>query len=591
MELRWTRPRLIRGGLVFDGLGGEGVRKDVWLEDGKVGELLEPGAPVPSTARPDEIEEIDATGAWVMPGFVDLHTHYDAEVEILPGLEESVRHGVTTIVMGSCGLSMAAGEPEDMADMFCRVEGIPRATVLPLLQEIATWDGPAEYFEHLDSLPLGPNVAALLGHSTIRAEAMGLERACKAGEQPTEAELQKMESRLAEALDAGYLGLSINTLPWDKMDGDRVRSQPTPSVFANWSEYRRLAKPLRRRGRIFQGVPDVSRKVNAIWFFLATAGWARRPLRTMLITLLDAKAARGSFRVIGTAARLTNSVLRGDIRFQSLPNTFDLWVDGMEVPVLEEIGAGTEALHIEDREERARLLRDPDFRRRFRKQWASKWLGRAYHRDLDEAKIVGCPDAALVGRSFADVARERGGDSVDTFLDLLAEYGDDLRWYTVVGNDRERWLQWIVKHPSVLIGFSDAGAHLRNMAYYNYPLRLLKLVRDAEGRGEAFMSTGEAVRRLTSEIADWLGLDTGRLEPGARADLVIVDPAGLDESVEDLHEAPLEGFADLRRLVRRNDAAVRQVVIGGEPVYGEGRFVEGFGKARSYGEVLRVGDR
>src|SRR5690606_6665472 len=150
-------------------------------------------------------------------------------------------------------------------------------------------------------------------------------------------------------------------------------------------------------------------------------------------------------------------------------------------------------------------------------------------------------------------------------LDLLAEHGDALRWYTVVGNDRERWLRWIVEHPAVLIGFSDAGAHLRNMAYYNYPLRMLKLVRDAELRGEAFMRTGEAVRRLTSEIADWLGLDTGRIEAGARGDLVIVDPEGLDACVEDLHEAPLEGFADLQRLVRRNDDAVRSVIIGGEP--------------------------
>ena len=104
-----------------------------------------------------------------------------SEVELAPGLDESVRHGVTTVVLGSCGRSMAIGDPVDLADMFCRVEGIPRATVKPLLERVKCWEGPAEYFAHLSSLALGPNVAALLGHSAIRAAAMGLGRSLDAG--------------------------------------------------------------------------------------------------------------------------------------------------------------------------------------------------------------------------------------------------------------------------------------------------------------------------------------------------------------------------------------------------------------------------
>jgi N-acyl-D-aspartate/D-glutamate deacylase len=572
-------PLLIRGGRVYDGLGGPALERDVLVRNGVVEALLQPGEP-----GPDDASSIDAAGCWVTPGFIDLHTHYDAEIELAPALGESVRHGVTTIVLGSCGLSMAVGDPVELADMFCRVEGIPRATVKPLLEQTKCWDGPAAYFEHLASLPLGPNVAALLGHSAIRAAAMGLGRSLDARERPHEAELARMQALLSEALDVGYLGLSINTLPWDKMDGEAYRSRPTPSVFASWSEYRALAELLRERGAILQGVPNVSTKLNVFLFALLSAGLGRRPLKTTLIAMMDTLAARGVHRLVGALTRLTNRVLRGDVRMQALPNTFDMWVDGIDVPLFEEFGAGTEALHVEDDEQRAALLRDASYRRRFKQQWRNRLRGRAYHRDLTEIRIVACPDAALVGKSFAELAGE--GDPIDVLLDLVAEHGRALRWYTVVANDRRADLEWIVAHPDILIGFSDAGAHLRNMAYYNFPLRMLKLVRDAELEGRGFMSVERAVQRLTAEIADWLGLEVGRIVAGARADLVVIDPTGLDAQLEALHEQPMAEFDDLPRLVRRNDRAVRSVVVHGRIAYADGGLVSELGRERGFGEVL-----
>jgi N-acyl-D-aspartate/D-glutamate deacylase len=575
-----SSPLLVRGGRVYDGLGGPALERDVLVRGGVVEALLQPGE-----SGPDDASTIEANGCWVTPGFIDLHTHYDAELELAPALGESVRHGVTTIVLGSCGLSMAVGDPVDLADMFCRVEGIPRATVKPLLEQTKSWDGPAAYFEHLASLPLGPNVAALLGHSAIRAAAMGLGRSLDARERPRPGELARMQALLAEALDAGYLGLSINTLPWDKMDGEAYRSRPTPSVFASWSEYRALAVLLRERGAILQGVPNVSTKLNVFLFALLSAGLGRRPLKTMLIAMMDTLAARGVHRLVGKLTRLTNRVLRGDLRMQALPNTFDMWVDGIEVPLFEEFGAGTEALHIEDPEQRRALLRDAGYRRRFKQQWRNRLRGRAYHRDLKEIRIVACPDASLVGKSFAELA---GGDAdpIDVLLDLVAEHGRALRWYTVVANDRRADLEWIVDHPDILIGFSDAGAHLRNMAYYNFPLRMLKLVRDAEQEGRAFMSIERAVHRLTAEIADWLGLEIGRIATGARADLVIVDPTGLDAQLEELHEEPMREFDDLPRLVRRNDRAVRCVVVHGRIAYADGALASELGRERGFGDVL-----
>jgi N-acyl-D-aspartate/D-glutamate deacylase len=267
--LAHMRPQVIRGGTVFDGLGAPGRALDVVIADGVIKALLPPGAEAPG-----EAEQVDARGCWITPGFIDIHTHYDAELELLPGLGESVRHGVTTVFLGSCGLSLAIGAPDELADMFCRVEGIPRSVVAPLLQAGKDWDGPASYLEHLQRLPLGPHVAALLGHSAIRAATMGLGRSLDAAVRPNKAELDGMQSLLREALDVGYLGLSINTLPWDKMGGEAFRSRPTPTVFARWSEYRALARLLRERGRVLQGVPNLSTKLNVVLFAALSAGLA-----------------------------------------------------------------------------------------------------------------------------------------------------------------------------------------------------------------------------------------------------------------------------------------------------------------------------
>jgi len=582
------RPQVLRGGEVFDGLGNPPKHLDVLVERGVVAALLSPGTPVFDAA-----EEVDVRGCWVTPGFIDNHTHYDAELELWPALGESVRHGVTTVFIGSCGLSLAVGRAQDLADMFCRVEGVPRSVVLPMLQQRKDWDGPASYFEHLDTLPLGPNVAALLGHSAIRAATMGLGRSLDPAARASAQELAGMRTLLAEALDVGYLGLSINTLPWDKMDGDAHRSRPTPSVFASWSEYRHLARLLRVRGKVLQGVPNVSTKLNVLLFALLSAGLARPALKTTLIAMMDPPAARGIHRIIGLLTRLTNRLLGGDLRFQALPNPFDMWVEGIEVPVFEEFAAGTEALHHEQPERRAALLRDPAYRRRFREQWADRLRGRAYHRDLARTCVLACPEPALIGKSFAEIASERGSDVVDILLDLVATHGAALRWQTIVANDRPSQLEWIVGHPDVLIGFSDAGAHLRNMAYYNFPLRLLRMVREAQRRGAPIMSTARAVHRLTGELAGWFGLDTGKLVPGARADIAVVDPEALDEDLESMHDEPMvpagvPGFGGLHRLVRRNDRALRRVLIGGRTAWTDGALSPALGQERGFGRLLRA---
>jgi N-acyl-D-aspartate/D-glutamate deacylase len=574
---------IVRRGLFFDGQQTPSTVRDIGIKDGLIAAISEE----PLLAGPDT-EVIDAEGRWVTPGFIDLHTHYDAEVEVDPSLSESVRHGVTTVMLGSCSLSLALGTPRDLADMFCRVEAIPYDVVLPLLENHKDWDGHASYFEHLERLPLGPNVASFVGHSAVRAHVMGIEASVDKTVRPTTAQLEEMDRLLEEGLDLGYIGASVQTLPWDKMGGSRdFRSRPLPSTFAKWSEVQRWTKILRRRQRIFQGVPNVSTKWNVILFLLASMGLMRKALKTTVISMMEIKSAPGIHKVIGTLSRFFNKVLGADFRFQALPEIFDLWADGIDLVVFEEFGAGAAALHVDDAMDRKRLLEDPAYRKWFRKQWESRFLPKAFHRDFNESEILSCPDKALEGRSFADVASERGQHPTDTFLDLVAQYGTDLRWYTVMANWRTESLEWIVSHPDILIGFSDAGAHLRQMAHYNFGLRLIRLVLDAERRGQPFMSREKAVWRLTGEIGDWLGLDVGTLAVGKQADLVVLNPDEIDGRTEAVAYAAIPGYGGYERLVRRHDSMVDAVLVRGRRAISGGQPVEALGQEHGFGRLLR----
>ncbi len=578
---------VVRGGLVFDGLCHAPLRATVAVRDGAIAAIeREPGALEHEPAR----EVVDASGAWVMPGFIDFHTHYDAEVEAAPALAESLKHGVTTVFLGSCSLSLAVGDAEELADMYTRVEALPDDVVRPILSKAKTWDGHRDYFAHLERLPLGPNVASFVGHSAIRARVMGIERSLDASVVPSEREIDAMRDLLREGLDEGYVGLSIQTLPWDKMGGDKsYRSRPLPSTFARWSEYRKLLRDVRERGRVFQGVPNVSTKINVALFMLESIPlFDRKPLRTTVISMMDLVGSRGIDRVIGAISSFVNDVLGGDFRWQALPEPFDLWADGLDLVVFEEFGAGAAALHLADPNARAALLRDRTYRNEFRHQWQNPLLPRAFHRNLALARVLSCPEHELDGKTFTEIAKERGGHPVEVFLDLVARHGTKLRWTTMMANDREDALTRIIAHPDVLIGFSDAGAHLRQMAHYSFPLRMLMRVKAASDQGRPFMTMEAAVRRLTSEIGEWFGVDVGVLAPGRRADLAIIDPNGLTTELEDVHEAPLEGFGDFVRLVRRSDRATRAVVVGGRVAAERGKLRPEVGRELGFGTVVRA---
>ncbi|ADG98331.1 amidohydrolase [Segniliparus rotundus DSM 44985] len=576
---------VIRNGLVFDGSGAPGVRCDVGVKDGNIAALsVEPLAAAGART-------VDATGKWVLPGFIDVHTHYDAEVFAGTGLGESVRHGVTTVLYGNCSMSAVYVEPDDAADLFARVEALPWDAVHGLLKEHKDWTGPKSYRRAVERLPLGCNVATMIGHSDIRAAVLGLGRATDPEYRPTKAELDRMRAMVAEALDAGFAGLSTDRLRFSKLAGTRFAGAQLPSTYATWKEYELLYDVVRERGGVVQSNLDVSNRLETIQHFLHSAGGllgrvrGRKPLKTSLLAALDLKSDRNVIRLLKLVTGLVNPLLGSDVSFQLLTAPFHLYSDGVDLVIFEEFASGTAALDIRDQVRRGAMMQSEEYRRAFRKDMAKKFGVNAWNRDFYDTEIVSCPEEAAVGKSFGQIADERGLQPVDVFLDLVSLYPGEVRWHTTVANDRPDVLGEAMAHKWFQFGNNDSGAHLRNFSFYNAPLRALKLVNDAHKAKKPFMSLETAVRRLTGELGEWYGLDAGRLRPGDRADIAVVDPAGLDDSLAEYHEELAPAFG-VSRQVNRNDNAVAATVVGGRLVYSYGVFASGFGESLHAGQFL-----
>ncbi len=574
---------VIRNGRWFDGTGAPSAIRNIGIRAGHVA-AISPG-PLDESGC---IQVIDADGKWVLPGMVDIHTHYDVEVLGAPSLSESLRHGVTTVMVGSCSLSTVHVDGQDAGDLFARVEAIPREHVIGTVDKYKTWSNCEEYIAALQARPLGPNVAAFIGHSDMRTATMGLDRATRKEVRPTQAEQARMEEMLAEALRAGFVGMSSQQLLFDKLDGETCRSRTLPSTYAKPRELRRLKSMLRRSGRVLQAGPDIQNPLDVGSQVAQSLGIFRRPLKTSLLSAADIKASRFAIPLMGPAARLVNK-LGGNFRWQHLPVPFEVYADGIDLVIFEEFGSGEAAMHLKEQlAERNELMRDEEYRRRFRKDYDGKYGLRVWHRDFFDAEIVECPDPSVIGKSFGQVGIDRGGlHPVDAFLDLVVEHGTALRWRTTISNHRPEVLKKLAREPGVQMGFSDAGAHLRNMAFYNFGLRLLRHVHDAEKAGAPFMTIEQAVHRLTGELADWYQIDAGHLRLGDRADLVIVDPAHLDDSLDSYSEEKVEQYGGLSRMVNRNDDTVGAVLVAGRAVFLNGQPTEVLGTQRT-GSFLRA---
>jgi N-acyl-D-aspartate/D-glutamate deacylase len=500
----------------------------------------------------------------VTPGFLDIHTHYDLEVEISPGLKESVRHGVTTVVMGGCSLSVTYGRPEDLAEMFLRVETLPRVLIEKWLARSVNWESPGAYAKHLQSLSLGPSVATMLGHSALRAHVMGLARSLR--ERATPAELARMRELAEEALDQGCLGISVDMLPWHMMSGVHT-GRALPSHYADFREYRMLAEVCRSRDAVFQATPNPQNLTTMFQIFWMSLGIFRKPLRATVLAALDPTSYRHMWRIFPLSLFIFNRLLGCNIRFQTLPEPFTVYSDGPVTPMFEEFPTGVLLNDRHTRAERQALWREPAFRERFRREWAKPWRN-TFHRDLTVMHVVSCPDASMVGKTLAQCAQEQGVEATEYFMQQLERYDDDLRWVTTAANHREDVRHALLACPDILPGFSDAGAHAKNLGFYDGALTLLRQAVKTQ-----FMLPERAISRVTGEAAAWFRLDRGVLAPGKVADITVLDPRLLTADIQEQVEYADPDLDGALRMVKPGSRELVSVYISGRLAFESGNRV------------------
>jgi N-acyl-D-aspartate/D-glutamate deacylase len=562
---------ILKNGLLFDGLASPPVRCDMGVSQGKI-------ALIATNISQPAKEILDASGLWVAPGFIDIHTHYDIELEIAPALLESVRHGVTTVVIGNCSLSLAVGEPQTLADIFQRVETLPPVLIQKWLRSSLNWTSPLDYLNHLQQLPLGANVAVLLGHSALRAQVMGLERSLKA--LATDEELEQMRRLAVEALDAGFSGISIDMVPWHMMSGE-LRGRTIPSQHADFREYAMLAEVCRNYDAVFQVTPNPQKHRSLVDLYRMSFAMTGAPLRLTILAALDSVANRKLWRVFRPMLFVLNKLFGCNIRFQTLTEPFTVYSDGPVTPLFEEFASGVRLNDCSTREERRQLWQTPGFRERFEREWV-RGHRNTFHRRLDLMRIVGCPDSSLAGKTFAEAAAERGRKPVEFFIESLEQYDTDLRWVSTGANDRLGPRLNLMGQNYVLPGFTDAGAHVQNLGYYDGAISLLKQAVQTK-----FMSPEQAISRVTGEAAHWFRLATGVLREGAKADFILIDPEHLQEPISEpmvINDAVLDGA--MRMVKRGSERIIRAVFINGSCAFRQGEATRISGKEK-LGEVLR----
>ncbi len=614
---RWDA--LIRDALVFDGRGGAPLRADVAVSAGRIVVI----APNLSPSNADTV--IEAKGCWLTPGLLDIHTHFDLEVEIEPQLPEAVRHGTTTVLVANCSLGLAFGSQrrngaDPIVDCFARVENVPRH-VLSKVADRATWNNSKDYLAHFDAKALGPNIVPMIPHSMLRIEVMGLQDSVS--REPTEAELSAMGALLEKGMKEGYVGFSTDALPFHYLANHPNTHKQIPTQFAPFSELKFLTHIVRRWDRVWQATPPKDSPAAVFRTFSLTSGRLHgKPLKLAAVAALDLHMNRLLLKAALFMTRLLNSRLYdGRFRLQALGAPFRTWADGAITPLAEEVPVLRQLneLDLEDRAGREKLMNDPAWAEAFRCMWwqgkrgfnlarLKRWLridNNVLSRDLRDMTLDECAVAEWNGQSLQWVyerllAWQQGGavtprgteagafasmprvcDEADFMLQLLRRFDTQLRWSTVTANRDPRVIKRLLFDPLLLPGFNDSGAHLTNMAFFDGNLRTLKIAQE-----DGVERVGQAVRRLTSEPAEFLGIDAGRMEPGAAADLVLIDPERLKAwDPEKTYRFLWRDCFEAKQLVNRPEGVVSGVMIAGRMAWQDGAYVPDFGQKR-FGRLM-----
>jgi len=612
---------VIQNARVFNN-GENPVTEDIAIKDGlivKRGQALDVS---------DTKKVVDATGLWAMPGMFDIHTHYDLELEVAPGLPESTRHGTTSVVISNCSLGLAfgnqrEGETDPIVDCYARVENIPKP-VLRACADKVTWNTPQEYIEHLEKINLGPNVVTMIPHSMLRIESMGFE--ASVNRDPTQAEVNDMKRRLKEGLKMGYAGFSTDALPFHYLANQPNCHKTIPTQFAKYDEVKQLTQVVREEGMLWQATPPKDSPASVLkMFLLSCARLHGKPLKTTVVAALDVSTNRNLVKMARLLAKLLNSkFLGGKFYMQALGARFKIWSDGAVTPIAEEIPElrALNETDLDDRDARTKILHDPEYIKVFREMWMKGKSGfslarvkrllriedYAFDRDLNSMTIDLCPlkewqgmtfqsvldrilnsrressrvdltdsEAALINKDFFWVF-----DEADFVLQMLRTFDSQVSWYTITANRDIKTVRELLMDPTLLPGFNDSGAHLTNMAFYDVNLRSLRLAAEGGEQDANYM-----VKRLTKDAAELFGVDRGSIYEGDVADLILVDPKQL---------AKYDGESNVERifreeyqhpqLVNRSDDVVPLVLIKGKIAWQQNSFADSLGQER-FGDLLK----
>ena len=557
---------VIKGGSVVDGTGGPARAADIGIRGDRIVAVGE----VDETAK----QTIDASGLVVAPGFIDPHTHYDAQLYWDGYGTPSNAHGVTSVIGGNCGFTLAPLKSRD-ADytrrMMARVEGMP----LKALESGVDWKWET-FAEYLDGLEgrIGLNAGFMIGHCAIRRYVMGHEAVERAADAD---EVDAMVSLLHQSIEAGGLGLST-TRSSTHSDGD---GNPVPSRVASESELLALCRAVGEHdGTSLEAIVEGTQagfsddEIDLLVMMSATAG---RPVNWNVLTVMAAERERIQHQLVPSArareagARVVALTMPVQAEMNLSFGTFCfLWM----IPGLDEVLPLPAA-------EKARLLSDPEVRARV--LTTARQSDRGRRLDFGNFIIgdtVAPQNKALEGRLVADIARERGVDTFTCLVDIvIPDEFKTVLWPLPGANSDADWAlrREVWEHPDVLLGGSDAGAHLDRMLGTAYTTRFLADTL----RGRKLLSLERAVQLMTEAPARLFGLrGRGHLEPGYFADVVVFDPATVDSGpAHRVYDLP----GDSMRLTATSSGVARVLVNGTETV------IDGTSTGALPGTVLRSG--
>ena len=545
---------VVRDGTIVDGSGLASYRADVGISGGRIAAI----GRIRDAAR----QTLDAEGHVVAPGFIDGHTHMDAQVCWDPLGTCSCWHGVTSVVMGNCGFTLAPSRRDERHLVVRNLERAEDIAADAMAEGIDwQWETFSEYLDTVERLPKGINYAGYVGHSALRTFAMG-ERAFD--EPGTDADQERMERELCDALRSGAMGFTTSRSSNHQTSDDRS----VASRLASWDEVRRLVGAMGRMGTgIFEIAnedparrdPDAQRDYFGRLTELAIE--SGRPVTWGIgssrhssgawrpwVDLLDEAAGRGARMFAQVHSREFAVVLsfRAHLPYDPLP----VWKELRALPL----------------DEQRAKLRDPGLRKRLVESANTSDYGRAIGAearkpDYDWLFLLDSIEGPR--RSVADVARERGTDPAQTFLDLALESDLERFFLQPFANENLDEVLEIMQHPRTVVTFSDSGAHVSQIMDSSIPTHVLSYwVRERQA-----LRLEEAVRMLSFEPASaWGFSDRGLIREGFAADLVVFDPERVAPAMPEV-DTDLPGGAPR---LKQGATGIRATVVNGEPLLLDG---------------------